>query len=390
MRISTNYIFENSRRVMQQSIRNLLDTQEIMATQKKVNHLSDDPVAAGKILDASAMIVQHEQFIRNLDNGRTYSYLYDGAIDTLHTSLTRAKELLLSQANSASSTEQTREACRVEMVSLASQIVAVGNLQYADRFLFSGYSDTEPPFLDLYATVTPDPGNTGGAAITYNDISDPALVTGDDYTITFTAPNAYEIFNTSTGTPVAAGAYTSGADISFDGITLQLSDSPNPPAAGDVFTVTSTPAGEYVGDTGIIRHEIEPDVFEQVNLTGDRVFKGVGVPDGVDVFEIFERANVALRENDQAEINALLEEFDLALKQAATQQSLVGAKQRLFEKTEARTLDIKLEIESLQTELRDIDVTEAITNLSKQENAYQAVLSATGKILQPNLLDFLR
>jgi flagellar hook-associated protein 3 FlgL len=47
-------------------------------------------------------------------------------------------------------------------------------------------------------------------------------------------------------------------------------------------------------------------------------------------------------------------------------------------------------MQTFLTDLRDVEVTDAITELNKQENAYQAVLSATGKILQPSLLDFLR
>jgi flagellar hook-associated protein 3 FlgL len=391
VRVSTNYIFENSRRVLQKSINNLLHTQEVMATQRKVNHLSDDPVAAGRILNLNTMIAQHDQFIRNLNAAGTFAHLYDGSMNTIISVLSRAKELLIGENNSATSTDQTREAARIEIVSLASQLVSVGNLQYSDRFLYAGFRDDTAPFLDMFTTVTPAGGNTGGAAATYTEISDPAVVTGDAYQITFTAPNTYDVVNTTTGAPVITGAaYTSGGLIQFEGISLRLADSPLPPAAGDFFAVTSTPAGIYVGDSGAVRMETDQDVFQQVNFTGDRVFLGQGITGGVNLFSIFQRANAALRTNNRTELDNLLQEFDNAISQVTSQQSLAGSRQNLYDKTVERLQDSKLNMQTFLSELRDVEVTDAITELNKQENAYQAVLSATGKILQPSLLDFLR
>ncbi|HUT23159.1 MAG TPA: flagellin [Sumerlaeia bacterium] len=388
MRISTNYIYNSTRRTIQQSVTNLLKAQEVMATQRRINHLSDDPVDSGRMLNVNAMISQHEQFLRNIGTAATVSELYDGAMDSTISLLKRAKELLLGQANSATSTPTTREAARIEIVSLASQLVANANLQYADRFLFAGFADDAAPFLDMFATATP--GGAYAISVASQTIADPALVTGDTYDIVFTGPATYDVINTTTGVPVSVGnAYTSGAAIQFDGIRIAISDTPGPPAGGEVFTVTTTPAGTYVGDSGIIQLEIEQDVWQQINFTGDRVFLGAGLSAGVNLFDIFERANVALRSNDQVEINNLLQEFDSALSQTATVQSLAGSRENLFEKTSDRLLDVKMKMEILLSELRDVDITEAITELNRRENAYQAVLGATAKVLQPNLLDFL-
>jgi len=390
MRISTNYIYENSRRTMQQSISNLLQAQEVMATQRKVNRLSDDPVASGRILNTRAMISQQDKFLRNLETADTFADLYDGSMDTIVTTLKRAKELLLGEANSAASTDQSREAARIEIVSLASQLVSVGNLQYSDRFLYGGYQDSQPPFLDMYASVNAGVGNSGGAGVVSQAIHDPSLVTGDACQVMFTGAGTFDVIDTTTGTPVLQNqAYTSGEPIRFEGINLQISDVMGTPAAGDTFDVSVTSAGTFVGDSGVVRLEIEQDVFHQVNFTGDRVFQGQGLSDGVNLFEVFERVNTALRTNDQTEINALLEDFDKGLEQVTSQQSLAGSRQNLFENTMERLLDVKLNLEVLLSDLRDVDITEAVTALNKQENAYQAVLSATAKILQPNLLDFL-
>jgi flagellar hook-associated protein 3 FlgL len=387
MRISTNYLFENSRRTMQTSVSNLLKTQEIMASQQRINHLSDDPVDAGRLLNTQGLIQSQEQFLGNLDTGTTFSNLYDGAFDDTIAVLKRAKSLLVGAANSATSTTQTREASRIEIVSLASQLTVIGNLQYSDRFLFAGYADDTAPFVDIQVAATAGAGNTGTGAVTSRAVSDTALVTGDAYRITFTGANTFDVLNTTTGIPVSANnTYTPGANIVFDGMMLQVS---NAPAAGDTFDISTVPAGVYVGDSGVVQLEMERDTFQQVNYTGDRAFQGVGIPNGVNLFDIFEQANVALRNNDQAALQTLLTSFDKAVEQTAGMQSEVGARANKFEKATDRLEDIKLELSTLLTKVRDVDVTEAVTNLNKQENAYQAVLAATAKVIQPSLLDFL-
>jgi flagellar hook-associated protein 3 FlgL len=389
MRISTNYIYENTRRTIQQSTANLLKAQEVMATQRRINRLSDDPVGAGRVLNVERMISQNDQFVRNLDTANTLAQLYDGSFDSTLSLLQRAKELVVGETNSAVSTPETRQAARVEIVSLASQLVSIANLQYGDRFLFAGYLDSTAPFLDQQVSATAAPGNTGAATVAEPTVSNPAAVTRDTYEIRFTdvPPMTYDVVDTTTGVPVISGAaYTPGAAIQFDGVSLRINGAP---AGGDVFTVTTAPAGAYVGDSGIVRLEVDQDVFEQTNFTGDSVFQGAGTAGGVDLFGLFERVNAALRSNDQTALAQTLDDLDAASAQMTRIQSQAGSRENLFENTKERLLDVKLNMQVLLSDLRDADITEAVTELNRQENAYQAVLGATAKILQPNLLDFL-
>lgn len=391
MRISTNYIYDNTRRALQDGVSNLLHTQEVMATQKKVNHLSDDPVAVGRILNTSALSAMQDTYTSNLATGSTFQGLYDGAFESTTSLLSRAKELLVGEANSATSTPATREAARVEIASLASQLVSIGNTQYSDRFLFAGYADGAAPFVDVHSVTTPAVGNTGGAAVLRQSIADPALVTGDTYSIVFTAAGTYDIVDSTKGTPVVSGAaYTSGSEIRFDGISITLANSPTPPAAGDTFAVATVPAGTYVGDSGVVKFEMEPNVFQTVNFTGDQAFQGVGLPNGVNLFDLLQRANQALRNNDQPQIQSLLTGIDKAMAQVTSQQSIAGARQNLFQNTTNRVADIQTNLRILLSDLSDADATQTVTDLNRQDNAFQALLNATSKVIQPSLLDFLR
>ena len=58
-------------------------------------------------------------------------------------------------------------------------------------------------------------------------------------TITFTSPTTFSVTGVGTGNPVGV-AYTSGADITYNGWTVKISASP---AAGDTFTVGPNTGG---------------------------------------------------------------------------------------------------------------------------------------------------
>jgi flagellar hook-associated protein 1 FlgK len=81
--------------------------------------------------------------------------------------------------------------------------------------------------------------NTGTGVISTGTVNPLPLDTNlqQPLTITFHTPydGKFDVAGTGTGLPATSQTYTTGADISFNGYTFQISGSP---AAGDVFTVT--------------------------------------------------------------------------------------------------------------------------------------------------------
>ena len=77
--------------------------------------------------------------------------------------------------------------------------------------------------------------NSGSAVGTSVTITDPTLLTFQNYEVQFTGAAAYSIVNTDTGGTVTSGAYTSGVAINFDGIDVVLTGAA---ATGDNFTVS--------------------------------------------------------------------------------------------------------------------------------------------------------
>ncbi len=123
--------------------------------------------------------------------------------------------------------------------------LAASVVKEVNRIHGAGYDlngDTDRDFFQpLGVSASGLSTNQGGAGFTLREITDPALLTLDDYELRFTAADTFDIINTTDGTTVASGlSYAAGSDIEFDGIHVVLSDVDGSPAAGDRFRISVT------------------------------------------------------------------------------------------------------------------------------------------------------
>lgn len=91
-------------------------------------------------------------------------------------------------------------------------------------------------------------GNTGNATITAGAVNSP----NDNLVVSFNSPpNTFNVVDKTTGAQLATNqAYTSGSNISFNGVTFQISNGGSGPAAGDQFTVNAGETSAGQGNTG--------------------------------------------------------------------------------------------------------------------------------------------
>jgi flagellar hook-associated protein 1 FlgK len=110
--------------------------------------------------------------------------------------------------------------------------------------------------------------NTGTGKISAGSVSgDPTGNLRQPVTITFTSPTTYNISGTGTGLPATGQTYTAGSDISYNGWTVQISGAP---AAGDNFSIASTPASS----TGDNRNALALAKLQNAVTTGGVSFQG--------------------------------------------------------------------------------------------------------------------
>jgi flagellar hook-associated protein 1 FlgK len=122
---------------------------------------------------------------------------------------------------------------------LSASLVKEVNLQHGQGWGLDG-STGEDFFTPLSVYSNADSANAGGATISGGTVTDLNALTLDDYEIRFSGPGAYSVVNTASDSVVTSGAYTSGGAITFDGLSVVITDSPKTPQAGDRFIVSST------------------------------------------------------------------------------------------------------------------------------------------------------
>lgn len=291
------------------------------------------------------------------------------------------------------------------------------------------------------ATATGGAANTGGASAAAGIVNQTLWNAGShDYTIEFTAPNAYDIKDTASGAIIQSGAYASGATISFMGVQAVISDGPGPagPATGDTFRIgAAVPSGTsydivdnvtnlslltgaapgaapylrtFVPGTAIsLATQSPPDT----NLTAfnyGAVVSVSGTPAAGDSFtvksstdqDVFTTLNnliTALRSGTDAtpgsiahyqnSLNTSLTEIDNALNNVLTVRAAVGSRLKEVDTAQTASDDVELQYAQTLSGLQDLDYTKAISDLSQQQVYLQAAQQSFLKITRLSLFDLL-
>ena len=97
----------------------------------------------------------------------------------------------------------------------------------------------------------------------------------------------------------------------------------------------------------------------------------------------------ALVRNDENGITSAAETIQADLDRVVRTRGQVGAQVQDFEARQDRIEGQKLALESMLSELEDVDYNEAVTRFALLQTALQANMQATGQVLNMSLLDFL-
>jgi flagellar hook-associated protein 3 FlgL len=150
-------------------------------------------------------------------------------------------------------------------------------------------------------------------------------------------------------------------------------------------------ADACAGDAGAIVRTIGPGVSVRLNGTTGSV-----LGDGTDgkVLNVLRDIAAHLRGGTAADANALrttdLAALDARMDDVSTARAEAGALTNRLTTATNRLLDLQASTEKVRADVENVDLAEAISNLSSQQAIYQAALQATGSSLnQRTLMDFL-
>jgi len=128
--------------------RNLLDTQTQLATGQRVNKPSDDAIAASTISVLDDQIERRDQRLRNMSHAESMLNNVDSALGDASNLVLQAKDVGLSQIG-VGSDEQTRENQALVIDSIIQELTRIANRDFQDMHFFGGSDTASEPMQSL-------------------------------------------------------------------------------------------------------------------------------------------------------------------------------------------------------------------------------------------------
>jgi flagellar hook-associated protein 3 FlgL len=359
MRVTDKMSYNQVTTNLQKNRTEMSDLQNQAATQKRVTKPSDDPIASAKVLAMRSDERGGRQFVKNIDQARSFLEATDESLSEMSEILMRAKELAIQQANDAGSSHETRRVVAEEIKQIYSQAVQIGNRKLGERYIFGGTQTTHAPF------------DHDGRY--YGDEQDMKLHINKD---AFIAMN------------LSGDKVFLGKGIGADGLARQRAETPR-----DVNQLKELQQEE-------LQHkmEMEEQGQDSVKLRGpasektnadfesqvDETTKSVNILQSLSDFE------TALRVDDKNEIQEAIDNIDYALAQVVHSRAQVGARIQTLNSTQDSLHKGINESKVAASQLEDADLFQVVSDISKTDSTLKASLETSGKVITPSLLDFLK
>ncbi len=401
MRISTAGMHRTSINSILEQQSRMARTQEQVTTGKKFQSAAEDPIAAARVAVLDRAVAENEQFGRNSNILEARLNYEEQSLADVTSVLQYVRERALQGANSTLGADERRMLAN----DVRQQIQALVEIANRDdgngEYLFAGTSTGAAPFArgttgvnylgdstnrvirvsnsqaiadghsgaDVFMNVAErngvfrtgvTPTNTGSGTIDVGRVVNSTAWVADNYSLQFTSPTDWQVVDDTLPTPtvIASGTgFTSGQSISFLGANVTISGTP---ATGDSFSIT--PAQKT-------------DMFAMLEELATTLGSATTTP--------LDRATF------QAQIGASIANLDQSLSRTSLVRAEVGSRLNAIDQaTDTRGAE-SVDLQSLLSDLRDVDYAEAVSRLNQQYTGLQAAQAAYTRIAQLSLFDYL-
>ncbi|PHQ91786.1 MAG: flagellar hook-associated protein 3 [Idiomarina sp.] len=403
MRLSTNLFFQRGLDSLQTSQSQLDKIQLMLTKQTKILSPADDPIGNSQVLALNEKIGQNEQFERNSVTLENNLRREESVLSSITDAIQKVRSLAV-QAGNGSYDQTNRKAIASELRDIETSIFDLTNAQdESGEYIFAGYQNrTKPMEFDdatqsyqyvgdqgqrtiqlsptLYLPAN-DPGSRafsnvskrvdfeltgGGNFIEKVEVTDRDALIADtetridagdstDFTVTFTGPDAYEI---SDGTNTVTGTVTDGK-VEYNGMSLEL-DKDNMPVAGDSFSYS-------------IGEPASRNLLTQIG----------------DLADALEASGPESKDFHESEIAFALEDFNTVISDLTDTQASVGARLNVMDNAKLSNADIEIVNKKARSDISDVDYSEAMTDLVKNETIYSAAQQIFTRVSRLSLFDYI-
>lgn len=211
MRVTQNITTSNFIRYIHQHAENLLKTQRQIATQKRINRSSDDPIGMGQVLGYRTNLAATEQYRENIEKGITRLEFNEATLDLASDLVNTARRLAADYSGSTLSVGE-RQSLALQVKDLYDQVMQMANSKFNGNFIFSGHATDTAPFSHI-----------GDYSAAYN---------GDDGKLRMMVSDNVEVNIVADGRNIFQNAANGGVNI-FDELKSLIDGLENPdPVAG--------------------------------------------------------------------------------------------------------------------------------------------------------------
>ena len=159
-------------------------------------------------------------------------------------------------------------------------------------------------------------------------------------------------------------------------------DNTSPP-----YTKAGSTISAYGGDANVVQVDISRTATAAVTVAGDSIMQGSAAS---DVFATLDGLAAAVRAGDMAGIDVATSELAQAFTRVTTAQSGVGATLSALPSEKARLDDMRRASDSRRSQAEEISLAEAISEMTRAQQAQEAAIAVAGTNQKTSLLDYLR
>jgi flagellar hook-associated protein 3 FlgL len=376
-----------------QNYNKLEGIQQQIASGKKVDRPSDDPVAVSNSMELRTQIDQFKSFQRNIDDGLAYLGTVDTTLTTGNSLYQNMRERAIQASNDSNSAESRMFIGR-EVRGMFDQMVALANTAFKGEYIFSGTNTQVAPYeirngRTLASAAAPSGGNlqlTAADLGTPNAIKRLADLNTTDSAQTSGYTDAYHVIP---GTVTCPGL-TEGTDFTVDyvqGSVTFLTMNAVTLAAGPGIDMRYDWLRRNEKDLdGVVNREVEEGVTARMNTTATEAF---GSNDEDTSWEAMINLLEGTLMNDPAKVRSSITKIDASMTRSLSAQAMNGSRVLRFESTQARNEERTVYSTQLQSDVEDVDFAEAVSQFQLQQAVYEASLKMGARAIQNTLVNFL-
>ncbi|NLM74457.1 MAG: flagellar hook-associated protein FlgL [Clostridiaceae bacterium] len=146
MRITNNMLINTMMLNLSNNLNRTQKYQYQLATGKRIQLPSDDPIVASKALKLRTDVSEIQQYKRNTDDALSWMEVTESTMKQITEVMQRMREITNQAANGTNTGDDILK-IQAEAEQLRHQLIDLANVTYAGRYVFSGYK-TDKPLLD--------------------------------------------------------------------------------------------------------------------------------------------------------------------------------------------------------------------------------------------------